>query len=200
MIRIFYKDLFQNILGRMAIFFYPLYKIRYFGKNNLLLNLGCGKNKIPGYINIDINPFRLPSVWMDIRYKLPFDDDSVKSIKLRYVAEHFDLYDLKKILRESLRVLKKEGKVEIIVPDLENAILSYARSKLKLSEYEGIVPNEYRGLKSRGAIFNIMTLFDSQHKIMFDYEFLREVLNDVGFTKIRKKKSTKRRLVVETEK
>lgn len=139
---------------------------------------------------------------MDIKYKFPFNDASVKFIKLRCVAEHLDLHDLRKILKESLRILKKGGKVEIIVPDLEYAILSYINSKFKLSDYEGvgIIPNEYNGLKSKGAIFNMMTLFDSQHKIMFDYDFLREVLKDIGFTKVKRKKSNEKHLIVETRK
>jgi len=200
MIRIFYKDMFQHMAGRVAIIFYPFYRIRYLGKNDLLLNLGCGKNKIPDYINIDVYPHRLPDVWMDIRYKFPFSDGSVKFIKLRYIAEHLDLHDLKKVLKESLRTLKKGGKVEIIVPDLENAISVYSNPKPKPGEYNGTIPNEYKGLKSRGALFNTMTLYDSQHKIMFDYEFLKEVLKYVGFSKVRRKISIKRRLLVEAEK
>ena len=48
----------------------------------LRLHLGCGKGYInlPGYVNIDINPFNRKDIWLDVRFGLPFPDRSVDGI------------------------------------------------------------------------------------------------------------------------
>ena len=44
------------------------------------LNLGCGYNKYPGYVNVDHDANCSPDIVADLEGRLPFDDSSVDEI------------------------------------------------------------------------------------------------------------------------
>jgi predicted SAM-dependent methyltransferase len=59
--------------------------------NSVKLNLGCGEDKKPGYINLDSNP----SVGPDVVYNLnifpyPFADNAFDLIEASHILEHLD--------------------------------------------------------------------------------------------------------------
>lgn len=79
------------------------------------LNLGCGLNPLNGWVNVD--KIRLPGV--DVvhdsnKFPYPFDDNTAEYILMKSVLEHLD--DVIKVMEEIHRILKPNGKVEIIVP------------------------------------------------------------------------------------
>ena len=80
----------------------------------LKLNLGGGKQKKEGYINIDI--VTLPSVDIvhDLNNGIPFEDDTVDEVYSQHFLEH--LPDTVKIMEEIYRVCKKDALVRIKVP------------------------------------------------------------------------------------
>ena len=82
------------------------------------LNLGCGYNKLDGYINVDHDPLCNPDVVADLEGTLPFEDSTVDEIVLSHVLEHLgqDTKTYLNIWREFYRVLKNEGKIHIVVP------------------------------------------------------------------------------------
>ena len=79
----------------------------------LKLNIGSGGKKLEGYINIDVSTKYKPDVVADI-CNLPFNDNSVDEIYTDNVLEHVDKFE--KAMKEMHRVLKKSGKLVIIVP------------------------------------------------------------------------------------
>lgn len=80
------------------------------------INLGCGKFKLEGFVNIDIDKSVNPNLVCDIR-KLPFEDDSIEEIYAGHIIEHFTIEDARKVLSECLRVLEPQGKIGIVVPE-----------------------------------------------------------------------------------
>ena len=78
------------------------------------LNLGCGTDIRPGYVNLDIAP--LPGV--DVVHELgsgplPFDDASLTEVVAKDILEHVDLAGT---LRELHRVLAPGGRLVVTAP------------------------------------------------------------------------------------
>jgi len=89
------------------------------------LNLGCGQRFHPEWVNLDLNPAS-PSVqrW-DLRNGLQFANDSFDLVYHSHVLEHFPKKLAGLILRECLRVLRPEGVIRVVVPDLEEMAREY---------------------------------------------------------------------------
>jgi predicted SAM-dependent methyltransferase len=78
------------------------------------LNVGCGTNKMDGYINLDYNPQVNPDVRRDIERGLPWNDETFDEINCEQVLEH--IHDIVFVMSEFWRVLRKGGKLRISVP------------------------------------------------------------------------------------
>jgi len=91
----------------------------------LNLNLGCGPNSKPGWLNIDL--FHSGAdLQLDLRERWPFPDGSVAYIYSEHVFEHFEFYEeVPHVLSESLRVLQSEGVFDVGVPDTEWPLRGY---------------------------------------------------------------------------
>lgn len=85
----------------------------------VVINIGCGKKKKPGQIGIDQIDLPEIDIVANIEKGLPFlPDGSVDEVHCRSVLEHIE--NLEHILREIMRVLKKDGKAFIAVPHFSN--------------------------------------------------------------------------------
>lgn len=79
----------------------------------LKLHIGCGHNKMEGWVNVDVSKELKPdrvARWE----KLPFGTSSVDEIFSQHVLEHTD--DCAQALKETWRVLKPGANANIIVP------------------------------------------------------------------------------------
>lgn len=80
------------------------------------LNLGCGREKLEGYVNVDI--IGNPDVKHDLDvYPFPFKKNSVDFILASHILEH--LKEPMDFLKECYRILKKQGRMKIKVPHCE---------------------------------------------------------------------------------
>lgn len=88
-------------------------------KEKVILNLGGGKNRIPGVINVDRIDLPEVDIVADLENGLEFmPDNSVDEIRCRSFLEHID--NLERLMAEIYRVLKKDGLVKIFVPHFTN--------------------------------------------------------------------------------
>jgi predicted SAM-dependent methyltransferase len=85
--------------------------------NGLRLNLGCGMNRLDGYLNVDRHGEP------DLRHDLevtpwPWPDDSASEILLKHVLEHLgrDPIVYLEIMKELYRVCEDGAAIRIIVP------------------------------------------------------------------------------------
>jgi predicted SAM-dependent methyltransferase len=81
------------------------------------LDLGCGENKVPNSIGLD--NVQLPGVDIEhdlLNFPYPFENESIDKIYLRHVIEHFTIENIKLILDECNRLLRKDALLIITVP------------------------------------------------------------------------------------
>jgi len=98
------------------------------------LNLGGGKDKkIPGWINLDVGiqnegDFRKYNYYdLSKRLLRDFEENSVEVILCNNVFEHLSYETCYQIIKESYRILKPDGILRVIVPNLEGALKSYQK-------------------------------------------------------------------------
>lgn len=152
------------------------------------LHLGCGPKYIKGFINIDANPLTKTDIWLDVRCGIPFPDGSVASIYSTHMLEHLYPDELERLLRECLRVLKPDGGVRFIVPNLRSAILAYQQNR---TDWFDSFPRTYSSL---GGRFSNFIFCDGQHRGGLDFDHLAEVLHKVGFRSIEESREGASRL------
>ena len=82
------------------------------------LNVGCGRNILAGWINLDVKPLPGVDVVADLELcasvPLPIEDDSVDEFLLSHVIEH--VRDSLGVMQELYRIAKANAKVTIRVP------------------------------------------------------------------------------------
>jgi len=78
------------------------------------LDLGCGKNKAPGAIGVDVAPVEGVDVLADFNWGLPFADSSVDEVHCSHVLEHVD--DFLGLMEEIWRVLRPGGRAYVRFP------------------------------------------------------------------------------------
>lgn len=83
------------------------------------LNLGCGQNKLPGYLNVDKYSACGPDRVVDLEaLPWPFESNSAEEVVMRHVLEHLgretDIF--LGIMQELHRVLAPGGRLDIRVP------------------------------------------------------------------------------------
>lgn len=87
------------------------------------IDLGSGNAREPGYLGVDTFPFDEETMVHDLNMALPFDDNSVDSVRLVNVLHEMELQDPAALLTEIHRVLTPggqlhyEGPNELSTPD-----------------------------------------------------------------------------------
>ncbi|MDP8212051.1 MAG: hypothetical protein P9X22_02010 [Candidatus Zapsychrus exili] len=89
------------------------------------LHLGCGNNKINGWVNIDSVKDLCPDLALDISQPLPYQDNTVDEILAEDLLEHFDKYLRFVVFYQWVRVLKVGGTVNVQVPNLKKILFKY---------------------------------------------------------------------------
>jgi len=83
------------------------------------LNMGCGHNKIDGYLNVDISPECQPDLVCDLEV-LPWvwPDNSVDAVRFNHCLEHLGQQSkvFLGMMKELYRVCKNDSIIEINVP------------------------------------------------------------------------------------
>lgn len=153
----------------------------------LRLNLGCGDYELPDWVNIDLSRGDLT---FNLRWGLPFATASVSFVYAAHVLEHFYRDEACALLAEIRRILRPDGVVRLVVPDIGACMKAYAANDETFFEHWAafwpwaVKYNSkleyflaYAGANSRAA--NI-----TGHQYGYDFETLAGLLRTAGFNTI----------------
>jgi predicted SAM-dependent methyltransferase len=138
----------------------------------LLLHLGAGVHKPPGWVNVDVLGMS-PDLYWDLRRQLPFPDGSAQGVLLEHVLEHFTLADDLDLLGECRRLLAPGGIVRVGVPDFGRYLESYAG--------DGAFVDERRPGRPTRLLAVAEVALGHGHRSVWDGETLELLLREAGF-------------------
>lgn len=149
------------------------------------INLGSGKHRKDGCLNIDLFPGG--DLTLDLRRPLPFDADCCEAIFSEHFFEHIDYpspaYEL---ARECFRVLKPNGQLRLSVPDTAWPLTDYSKGS-DAEFFRACILNSWwhaSYCSTRLEHINYHFRQAGEHRFAYDEETLRKVLETVGFCKI----------------
>lgn len=125
----------------------------------LKLNLGCNNFKLPGFVNIDLDPKVNPDKILDLRFiTLEYPENSIDFIFAGHVLEHIPYQDSLKLVNDCYTLLKPCSSLLVIVPNYK-----IATEKLNYKEAERVI------------------LANGEHKQVFDDEKLYDLFKGSNF-------------------
>lgn len=133
------------------------------------LHLGCGKKRLEGYINVDIQKGDNVDIVADVR-NLSFEENSFDVIYNCAILEHLGRREWPDVLAHWAKFLKPGGKLYTSTTDFEALIKRY--------NVTGNLP-ELLGFLVGGQ----KDPYD-HHGMVFDFAVLKETLESVGFESV----------------
>ena len=140
------------------------------------INLGCGwRNFGEDWIHVDGGNYEHLDLVHDISKRLPFAEDLADLIYSSHVIEYFSRDEIKDILLDWRKVLKPGGTLRLAVPDFEAMTKLYTTGSIKIEQV-------------LGPIYGKMKMGESSiyHKTIYDFESLKSLLQEIGFTDVKK--------------
>lgn len=132
------------------------------------LNLGCGDNKIPDCLNVDINESLHPDQVLDFTKSLSYADETFENVLFFHTIEHIPKKYHPFILSEIRRVLKKNGYFYCSYPEFKKCAQNYIDNHKGQREFwEATIYGRQRDK------------FD-YHVALMDTEIFSNLLRDVG--------------------
>jgi predicted SAM-dependent methyltransferase len=149
------------------------------------LNLGCGSDIRPGYVNVDKFPASDDVVQADFPH-LPFPANTAEEIVLSHVLEHFGYADGETLCKEMLRVLRPSGMAFIEVPDIAWCMAQFLGAP-EANQYTN--PNMDYSIQHRWGLFAQAIWGDQHndglyHKWGYTAHRLLHLLRHVGFASV----------------
>jgi len=138
------------------------------------LNLGCGRDILEGYLNVDFEKTD-PRVIVANILRLEYADHSIEEIYLRHVIEHFYEDEIYHLLINCKRMLRRGGGLIIETPDFDRIIEAWNNNYLPKTVINNILFGFNASIKSRKRESHMM------HKFIFDKQLITEILSTKGF-------------------
>jgi predicted SAM-dependent methyltransferase len=109
-------------------------------KKPLKLNLGCGSNKLPDYVNIDGEASCKPDVLHNILEKFPYKAGAAEEIVMFHCIEHIHRSLHQKLFTEIWRLLRPGGRLIISYPEFLKAVENWKTNyKGKKDFWENVI-------------------------------------------------------------
>jgi predicted SAM-dependent methyltransferase len=91
------------------------------------LNFGCGRRISPNWVNIDVYSGGPEVQRVNLLKRFPFPNGYFDAAYSSHVLEHFTPSQANHLISEAYRVLRPEGVLRTVVPDLEASCREYLR-------------------------------------------------------------------------
>lgn len=186
-------------------------------QKEIKINVGCGPSgKIKGFENLDNSPNILLSkapflkkilyrigliaespykanwsgvIRCDASKRLPYSDQSVSKIYTSHFLEHIPVEKGSFFLQECYRVLKPEGVMRLVVPDLLSHAEKYVECTKRLLN-TSLLPDDRsfhdKFLQTIFGAYLKKKRYGAEHCYMYDLPTLVSLLNSVGFQNIKR--------------
>jgi predicted SAM-dependent methyltransferase len=195
--RVLPGDVARHLVFEMRIFLrrarYTRSSLRQLaGLEGCRVNIGCGDQPTPGWVNLELRPSSNVHFW-DCRRGLPFSDGAVVAIYSEHTFEHFDPdTEGKLFLRECLRCLKSGGVLRLVVPDVGTYLRAYGyawgplAAMRQLEAKQGGWHDPWLGelYRTQMQLMNAVFRQHGEHKYAYDEETLVLVLRQAGFSRV----------------
>jgi len=168
-----------------------------------MLNIACGSRYHKSWVNIDFHAESNHVKKVNILGGLSFEDNSMDVVYSSHFLEHLSQEQADFVLKESYRILKKDGIIRIVVPDLENVCKEYLRVLELVSQdkkyeevYQWIIVElldqlvRVNGGGKMGEMFSHIA--STKNKELADY-----VLNRTGDDLLKKKQPMQRKITLD---
>lgn len=164
--------------------------------NEKKLQIGCGSNLLPGWLNTDFNDQNAEVAFLDAGDVFPLESESFDYVYSEHLFEHLDINQQINMLKESWRILKPNGILRIATPSLEFLFNIYSSPNLCAnkkyvewymlnSPYLGPA-NELVLNKSYHYCYVINNFFKAWgHKMIHNVESLKSLAIQSGFSDIK---------------
>lgn len=161
------------------------------------INVGSGGNfKYPGWIGID--NLLTSNAWSrnnnfincDLKNGLPFKDNSIDVVYSSHCLEHFTYDEAVFIISEFYRVLKPNGIMQIVVPDLDIFISKFVERDTDFLTTRNIVGGKLSDNLTDNFLMNFYSAKVWQnhcHKYAYNFENLSSLINKFPFKDIKKR-------------
>jgi predicted SAM-dependent methyltransferase len=151
------------------------------------LQIGCGANVLPGWLNTDRYPDAKAVMHLDATQRFPLPDDAFERVFSEHMIEHVPFADAVAMLRECRRVMRKGGRIRIATPDLAFLIDLCRRdpSQLQRRYLEWSTQTFISGAPYADPTFVVNNFMRAWgHAFIHDERSLRSAFEQAGFTQI----------------
>ncbi|MFN7503667.1 MAG: class I SAM-dependent methyltransferase [Dolichospermum sp.] len=108
-----------------------------------LINIGCGRSFHTDWVNIDLVSSCPEVKQHDIRKNLPYSDAEFDTCYTSHVLEHLRPQEAERLIAECRRILKPQGIIRVVVPDLETIAREYLNVLEKVAAGEQKLEDNY---------------------------------------------------------
>jgi len=150
------------------------------------LHLGCGRRKIPGWLNVDVWGGEFS--WDIGSGRLPWRDNVFEAAVSQHMIEHLELdSQCIPLFKQVHRVLKPDGQLWLSCPDIAKICKAYQQDQLEmfLERRHKRWPQYSLEGKPDSQLINDLFHQWGQHKNLFDFQLLAWALNQAGFEDVR---------------
>lgn len=162
--------------------------------NEYYLQIGCGLNILPDWLNSDIEPKNDKIIYLDASEKFVFDDNTFQFVFSEHLVEHLDFYSLINFLTENYRILKVGGFIRIATPNLSFLHNIYQNPQKDCNkQYVEWALNQFltdiANSPFTDSHINHVYVINNFHKawghqMIFTFETLKFILETVGFKNV----------------